>query len=185
MKKAEKYSKRYLTDEIKEIERSERNNETSILTVYEKAVVYKYSNDGFDSLNEDLRKTNGKNNSEFGKLLNSTLSKLNNYIGLVYRGANLTKSEIYKYIDANKVDKIFIEPTFISTSKSRLIAMEYRGNTLFRISSRTGKDIEKIAKFGIHNPQNEQEVLFKPNSCFKVLEIRNESSYTLVTMEEI
>lgn len=185
MNTAEKYSKKYLNNEINEIERSERNSEILSLTIYEKAIIFKYSNDGFEYLNESLRKTNGENDSEFGKLLNSALAKLDNYSRLVFRGANLTKSEINKYITANKDDKILIEPTFISATKSRLIAMEYGGNTLFRIFSQTGKEIEKIAKFGVHNFQNEREVLFKPNSRFNVLQITNESSYTLITMEEI
>jgi len=185
LKIAEKYSKKYLKNEINEIQRRKAYKEISVLTIYEEAIIYKYSNDGFESLNENLRKTNGKNDSEFGKLLNSALSKLENYIGLVFRGVNLTENEINKYIAANKDDNILIEPTFISTSKSRLIAMEYRGNTLFRIFSKRGKEIEKIAKFGAHNPQNEREVLFKPNSGFKVLEIINESNYTLITIEEI
>ena len=62
--------------------------------------------------------------------------------------------------------------------------MAFNGNVLFRLYSRSGKEIEKIAKFGTSNPQNEKEVLFKPNSRFKMLEITQETNYSLITMEE-
>lgn len=112
------------------------------------------------------------------------MTKLPDFEGLVYRGVNLTRKELLKYIVANRVNEVLIEPTFISTSKSRLIAMEF-GNTLFRIFSRTGKDIEKIAKFGTYSPPNEKEVLFKPNRRFRVLEVLDQGASILISMEEM
>lgn len=186
LKKAERYSKKYLSNEILEIQRSERRLSADELTVYEKAIIYKYSNDGYEGLNENLRSTNGRNDSEFGKILDSSLAKLPSYKKLVYRGANLTKSELAKYESSYMDNKPLTEHTFVSASKSRLIAEEYsRNNTLFRISSKSGKEIDGIAKFGKHDPQNEQEVLFRPNREFRILEIGRESNRTLITMEEI
>ncbi len=37
----------------------------------------------------------------------------------------------------------------------------------------------------MHNPPNEKEVLFPANRTFNVLEVTNELSYTLITLEEI
>lgn len=184
MKEAEIYAKKYLESEITEIRRSGRNSEIPELTIYEKAVIFKYSNDGYQDLNEKLRIHKGENTTEFGKILVEALSKLKHFEGVVYRGVNLLKYELEKYTEAfaNNVD--VSEPTFISTSKSRLVAMSYRGNTLFRIYSRRGKEIEKIAKFG-SSSQNEKEVLFAPNSRFNILDVTTESNYTLITMEEI
>ncbi len=54
MTKAESYSKRFLQREVIEIQRSRRNDELPVLTVYEKAVVFKYSDDGYEALNEDF-----------------------------------------------------------------------------------------------------------------------------------
>jgi hypothetical protein len=51
--------------------------------------------------------------------------------------------------------------------------------------SRTGKDVEKLSKFGKGSLFNEKEVLFRPNRNFKVLEVTKESDYALITMEEI
>jgi hypothetical protein len=185
LKKITKYSKQELSQEISAIEKSERNNEHPNLSSFEKAIIYKYSDDGYELLNEQLRLTKGNNKTEFGILLELSLSKLPNFDGLVYRSAKLTPQELNKYNIALQSNKAIIEPTFISTSKSRAIAMEFKGNTLFRIYSRTGKIIEKIAKFGIYNPPNEKEVLFNPNCTFKVLEITKENDYPLITMEEI
>lgn len=186
MKKAERYSKKYLVDEILEIQRSERIASADVLTVYEKALIYKYSNDGYEDLNEKLRSTNGKNDSDFGRALDSRLAKLPSYKKLVYRGANLTRSELAKYEHSYKDGKPLTEHTFVSTSKSRLIAEQYsKNNTFFRILSKSGKEIDGIAKFGKYSPQNEQEVLFRPNREFRVLDIGRESNRTLITMEEI
>ncbi|MBS1532784.1 MAG: hypothetical protein JSU01_20950 [Bacteroidetes bacterium] len=185
MNKIEKYAKEFLANEIQTIEQSGRINELADLTVFEKAFILKYSNDGFESLNEQLRNSEGENIPQFGKLLESCLNKLNNFDGVVYRGANLTDLELNKYIDANTANEPLKEFAYISASKSRLIAMEFRGNVLFRIYSRSGKEIEKIAMHGIYGAPNEKEVLFKPNRRFNVLEVTQQAGYSLITLEEI
>lgn len=44
----------------------------------------------------------------------------------------------------------------------------------------------EIAKFGKHNPApNEQEVLFKANRTFKVLQISKKDDKTTIIMEEV
>ena len=62
--------------------------------------------------------------------------------------------------------------------------MSFKGNVLFRMFSRTGKDIKKITKFGINDSPNEKEVFFSSNKTFRILDITKESTYTLITMEE-
>ncbi len=159
MNLTEKHSKLNLRIEISEIERSERITEFPNVSIFDKAIIYKYTCDGYGTVNEILRKSKCKKNSGFGKLLNKSLTKLPNFDGLVYRAANLTKNELKRYEDAIGSNELLKEYSFISTSKSRMIATAFNGNTLFRIYSRTGKEIEKIAKFGIHGYPNEQEVL--------------------------
>ena len=185
MKKAEQYARLHLEREVSEISNSPRIEDHLELSVYEKAFIYKYSEDGYEGVNELLRKSGGKENTEFGNLLAKCLGKLPDYEGLVYRSANLGKLERKKYVAALSLSQTLIEPTFVSTSKSKLIAMEFNGNTLFRIFSKTGKAIEKIAKFGIHNPPNEREVLFRPNRPFRILEIEEDGQRTIITMEEV
>jgi hypothetical protein len=181
----EKYAKAYLTTEISEIENTNRTTEYPQLSTYEKAVIYKYSDDGFANVNEGLRKSNGKSFDEFAKHLDSALANLPDYDGLVYRKVYLTSGELNRYKKALADKKNIREYPFTSTTKSRLIAMTFEGtarykpNCLFRMLSKTGKEIEKIAKF------DEKEVLIRPNTSFKVLEIKKELRYTLITMEEI
>jgi len=185
MKSIEKYSNENLTPEMLEIKNSNRNNHFPDLTLHEKAIIYKYTNDGFEQINELLRNSNGKKINNFGHFLNITLNKLPNFDGLVYRAAHLSKLELERYFAACESNSTIKEYSFVSTSKSRLIAMAYRGNVVFRVSSRTGKDVENLSKFGKDSLFNEKEVLFRPNRNFKVLEVTKESDYTLITMEEI
>lgn len=185
MTKAEKYAKAHLSKELADVERSERNAQTPELTLYEKAVIYKYSNDGYEALNESLKHGKGHNKNEFGKLLDAALSKLPDFEGLVYRNVTLTKDGLRAYEEAWAGNRPIREYAFISTSKSRFVAMAFGGDVLFRIYSRTGKDVEKIARFGKYSSSNEQEVLFKTNRRFNVLEVSRRESYTLISMEEI
>ena len=127
----------------------------------------------------------GEEINDFGTYLNSSLNKLQRFEELVYRGVNLSKTELNRYINSFNKNLLVTEFSFISTSKSRLIAMSFNGNVLFRIFSRTGKDIEKITKFGINGPYNEKEVLFHTNRKFRILDIKKEIAYSLITMEEI
>lgn len=184
MDSVETYAKSNLTNEINIIENTNRKNEHPNLTTYEKAVIYKYSDDGYKKINEDLRISKGKTFNDFATHLNNALKKIPNFEGLVYRKVYLTDDEIDRYKIKLKNKKPLKEYSFISTTKSRLIAMNFEGKTdyepncLFRIQTRTGKEIDKIAKF------DEKEVLNKPNTNFNVLEIKKELNYFLITLEE-
>lgn len=185
MKNAEQYAKHHLGPDVTDIQNSGRNTELPELTISEKAIIFKYSEDGYLDTNETLRSSIGVKNTAFGEILYKCLAKLPDFEGLVYRGVNLTKSELKKYTDAFKEGTPITEYPFLSSSKSRLIAMAFGANTLFRIYSRTGKEIEKISKFGTYNPPNEKEVLFMHSRFFSIMEITKEAGYTLITMEEI
>lgn len=180
---AEEYAKRYLSLEIKDIERSPINDYGE-LSIYEKALIYKYSKDGYEDLNEYLRISKG-GNSDYGKLLNKCLNKLPDFEGLVYRCVDLTISEMQIYIDAASQNTLVTEYSFVSTSKSELTANSFGRKVKFIIYSRTGKEIEKFAKFGLHNPPNEKEVLFKTGKSFNVLEVTKDIDSALIIMEEV
>ena len=184
MDKAEQYARKYLSREVQDIERSGRNAELPQLNIYERAIIYKYSEDGYEDVNEYLRTSKDKSNTLFGKVLSHCLSKLENYQGVVFRCANLTDYELNSYKDAFENNEPITEYAFVSTSKSELTAIAFGRNTKFVIYSETGIEIEKIAKFGKHNPPNEKEVLFKSGTAFNILEIIKENDYILITMEE-
>jgi len=155
----------------------------SALTIEERTLIYKYSEDGYESLNNRLRYSGGNNNSKFGNLLENTLKKLPDYKGLVYRGANLSVLQIAKYEHAAQKNLILVEPSFLSGSKSPMIGNMY-GNCRFTIISKSGKSVEQFAKYGLYSGQNEKEVLFTPNCKFDILEVTKENGYTLILMEE-
>ncbi len=184
MTKAEKYATKSLSKEIKEVENSARINNLPNLSVFEKAAILKYTEDGFEYLNEKLRKSEGKEKTDFGKIIDQSLAKLDDFKGLVYRCVTLTKRELQLYRDAFDLGNPITEYAFLSTSKSKTTAYMFGKNTVFKIYSRTGKDIQKIAKFGSDHPQNEQEVLFRKGRSFHILDISKEDSRTLITMEE-
>ena len=182
-KELEQYIKNNLSRELNEIINSERNNYIDELNEYEKAIIYHYTENGYEPLNEILR--NGGEIPDFGNYLNYTLNKLPDYKLLCYRAIKCNKSELDKYYKAFQNDSIIIEKSFLSCSKSKILSFYFSESPLFIIKSKKGKEIEKIAKFGIHSGQNEKEILFKSNSKFKVLEIREEENKIVITLEEI
>ncbi len=184
MKKIEKYVKKNLPEILTEILVTYRKSEAIELTNFEKALIYKYSDDEYEFVNNHLRNNKGQFN-DFGKILNKSLGKLPDYTKLCFRAVKLNSNVIQKYEDALKSSSKITEYSFLSCSTSRLVAMQFNHNVLFRIQSKKGKDIQKIAKFGIDSGQNEKEILFKANSKFYVLEVRKENSKTLITLEEV
>lgn len=114
------------------------------------------------------------------------MQKLNNYTSVVYRKVQLTKVQQNIYKEAFTNGTYVKEYSFLSTSKVKALVMLIPGNTLFIINSRTGKDIEKIAKFGEGSAYNEYEVLFEPNRQFDILEVDETVRHLLIiTMEEV
>jgi hypothetical protein len=162
---SEEYANKYLENELKIIENSDRKIISPELTIFEKAIIYKYSEDGYQDLNEKLRISQGANIPIFGKLLSECLDKLPNFLRNVYRSTNLTDEEYNRYLMANLNDKLIIESFFISASRSQLIGNQF-GNFRFEIFSQTGKCIESISKFS-----DEKEVVFNYNTTFKVVSI--------------
>ena len=185
MNKLQEYVILNCSRELEEIKNRNIGGVYSILTLEEHALIYKYTEDGYESLNEKLRLSKGKDFSEFGKFLDKTLSKLSNYEDITYRSVDLTNNEWQKYIEAKENNGILVEHSFISASRSKAVAYEFGRSCQFRIFSRSGKDIGEFAKYGIHHPQNEKEILFRPNLKFEVLEVTKQGETTLITLEEV
>ena len=184
MKKLDKYVIDRLSIELQVINTTFRNNELTQLTNFEKSIIYKYSEDGYESTNEKLRISNGKVIDEFAAYLISVLSKLPNYKSLCYRTATLNNFDLLKYCEAYQNSTSIIEHTFLSCSKSKLLAQYFKHDSIFIIKSKNAKEIENVSKFGINSGQNEKEVLFLANTKFNILEIICENEMTIITMEE-
>ncbi|PWK28904.1 ADP-ribosyltransferase exoenzyme [Arcicella aurantiaca] len=175
----EEYATKYLSLEIQLIESSqERLNILPELTVYEKAIIFKYSEDGYEDLNEKLRLSGGKDISIFGILLDECLNKLPDYQGRVYRGVSLNKYDLNRYLEAFQNNILITESFFISTSESQLASRMFGRNVQFQIISKKGKSIREIAKF-----EDEREVLFRHNTCFEILDISHNQD--VIIMKEI
>lgn len=182
MENLKSYVEENLSNEVKIILsswRSEVLNE--YLSLWEKTIIFKYSNDAFYELNQKLRVEKGLEITEFGKFLQFCLSKLPDFKDIVYRGANLTKNEIEKYLIAYQEKSILTENSFISATKSKNIAYQH-GRCIFRIISKRGKDIEPLSKH-----MKEQEILFCCNSNFKVLTFAEDiyGKGVFITLKEI
>lgn len=119
----------------------------------------------------------------FDEFLDRGLSKLPNYSGRVHRGTALPESYVLsKYQNAFKNGTKVSEEAYSSTSKVEDFLKDYMTrnvnpgdvNVIFRIESKTGKDIERISNFGSSFPANvnHKEVLFKPGVEFKVTDFK-------------
>ena len=178
----EKYAKKHLSREIQLIESSdERMNTLPELTVYEKAIIFKYSEDGYLDLNERLRLSEGKDISDFRILLDESLSKLPDYQGIVFRGVDFPKYKIDEYITKLSNNEFVTETAFLSTSLKVNEAYKY-GMTTLRIFSERGKFIGSISKY-----QNEKEVLFRYNTTFEIIAVDfdKENNKYFISLEEL
>jgi ADP-ribosyltransferase exoenzyme len=178
----EKYAQKYLSREIQLIESSEeRMNALPELTVYEKAIIFKYSEDGYLDLNERLRLSEGKDISDFGIVLDECLSKLPDYQGIVFRGVDLPKHILDEYIAKLSNNEFVTETAFLSTSLKANEAYKY-GMTTLRIFSERGKFIGSISKY-----QNEKEILFRYNTTFEIIAVDfdKENNKYFISLEEL
>ncbi len=183
MRELEEYVQSQLENELKIVHRSFAQSLTKI-SAEEKAIIFKYTDDGYDSLNEKLRDSKGTKISEYGEHLESVLSKLDCYEGVVYRGTKSISHKLAKYWRAYVTKEVITEYAFVSASRKKGVARQF-GTILFEILSKNGKLIENISKFGLVSGQNEYEILFHRNSKFLITGFEKQDIYTLITMEEI
>jgi hypothetical protein len=127
-------------------------------------LVYEYTNDCYQNLNNELFKSKDQNQDtlKLADQLDAILCDFPESKEHVFRGAKLPEAVIENYL---KADVISI-PAFTSTSKAFHIACEFarkNGNTFMKIASKSGRAIEKSSKH-----EDELEVLFRMNTRFKV-----------------
>ena len=170
-------------DALNAIRESKSASEVTELTEHEKAIIYAYSDEGYE-VNAELRKFRELVTPEFAVHLNAALSKLPDTRRSVYRGIWRIDSVLKMYQNALETGEVLVEYGFTSASKSRSIAEQF-GEIILHIASKRGKSIEKITRFGASTMDNEEEVLFKSGSKFLVRDIVERSNYTLITLKEV
>lgn len=152
------------------------------LSKEEKVAVYGYSGNEYFALNKFLRGNGGVSNIEYQKnykeLLNQALENIKTkYEGWVFRGTSMPQSELKKYYDAYNNNSAIEHKFFTSTSKS--IGESFGGTVKMSILSKTGKFIGDLSAHG-----SEQEILFKSNTLFRIISIREEQGVTYIKMQE-
>ena len=172
----------------REVQHGRRAQLLHRLDSIDKACIYHYSDEGYDTLNQKLHENGGDNSTLFGQGLAAALAKLPAYVGLAYSGVLLRPAQLQYFRARAQHGQPVSWPAFLSASQKDTIARQYLHssgkNCLFVIQSRTGRLIEEISKYGVDG-QNEYEVLFAPNTPFEVLEVAEETSYTRIVLDEL
>jgi len=94
------YVHTYLSSVLDDFLKSNKTENYAFLTTEEKVIIYGYTHDGYEDVNEKLRSYKGQYQNDYAELLTLVLNKIEAYKGLCYRGTNLTDSEIERYKQA-------------------------------------------------------------------------------------
>jgi len=168
------------TGEIKAyLDKGEYNNATIMAYTYRGYLI----NNEIRALNRSWADQSAQMDAaqaQFALNLDRALNNEPNYVGTVWRGIRDPSGSILARIERSVGGEISW-PAYSSTSKergrtSKFSRQEGGGGIVFKIRSKTGKDISTRSVF-----PSEKEVLFKRNSRFRILSV----SDNVVTLEEI
>ena len=186
------HAKKYLPEALRIVQAGGYATALPQLTAAEKALLYHYTEDGYDALNAGLHTSLGVSLGSFGQGLVTALAKLPPHVGEAFSGVRLRTSELQFYQSCALSGTPVRWPAFLSATLKDSIAMMFlrteQKNGLFVMQSKTGRLIETVAKHGVHGQasgQNEYEVLFAPQTEFDVLAVEDEPDYTRITLDEL
>lgn len=148
-----------------------------ILTEAEQYAMNKYISSDFYTINEKLR-NNVKLSDTEQKLANDldkALDKMPVYNGLVSRSLEIIPEELEEFLNKHKLNNIVDYSAYTSTTKGE--RYNNLSNVELYIESKTGKNITQ------YNDE-EQEILFKRNSKFRVKEIEKIKSTYHILLED-
>ena len=147
----------------KKIQDADKFAKENNLSDIDRHTINMYSASEYAELNKGLWTDNMTPELQsFNNTLNRSLDKLQPYKGNVYRGVELEPEHIQRYIDAYNSKSILTEKGFTSTSNDPQKA--FSGNVTFKITSKAGKEITPLSKFG----ETENEVLLKSGTQVRV-----------------
>jgi phage-related protein (TIGR01555 family) len=131
------------------------------MSIADAAHIVSYSGGGYGKVNQQLRAgVTDEGTWAHAAALNKALDQLPSYEGLTSRGTTLSKENQGLY----KPGMIVEERAFTSSAKGD--SQGFGGNTIFKITSKSGKYIKALSQHA-----DENEVLFKFGSRFKVSKI--------------
>lgn len=154
-----------------------------------------YKGDGYRDINRGLRwqqfkdKQHEKAFIKVVEYMNSALNRIKPYQGYVKRGASLPPEQIEQFQKGN----FFSFQTYVSTSLKPaplFISAKEANRVVFILKSKTGRPIEDVVRVNSSSPGtntwDEGEVIFKPQTAFKVLEVKkNPDGPTKIYAEEV
>lgn len=173
----------------KVLKRKERYNIPPVqmpgeLTQQEQDQIHEYTGSWYEHVNPYLREEKIKEYDDPEELkkgaetIVSGLKKLPPYQATVYRGSNIDPHTMMVLANMKAGDVIYMKG-FTSTSKVK--DQMFHKSVAFHINSKTGRDISELS--GI---KEEQEVLFAPDSRFRVKSIsQNGPADFVVELDEI
>jgi len=143
---------------------SSQNIQNSKLSNEQAALIYVYTVESpfYPSLNKAMRSGTVEERLVFQDYiyyLTNSLSLLDPFVGPVYRGIDCQISDY-------TCGKTIVWPAFSSSTRDPKVAIEFlkgKHGTLFLINSKTARSIDQYSSI-----KTEQEVLFLPNSLFKI-----------------
>lgn len=139
-------------------------------------LVYQYTDKCYQKINSELFKTANQDPDilKIAEQLDAVLCDYPQSSAEVYRGANLPEAVAEKY---HKSEEISF-PAFSSSSTAYNVACEFakKGNTLFKMVSKSGRVIHNDSKHS-----QEEEILFRTNARFKVLNAVSGFQASIVT----
>lgn len=141
------------------------------------AAIRDYTDKGYERINQQLRERDVTPQT-LGKIqmLAAALNHLPAFRGDVYRGTRIDDLDrLEKY---RGVGTVVVEDAFVSCSRSPL--KMYGGNVLFYIVSKQSRD---IARWSAH--PEEEEVLFRPGTSFKILAFEHTGHDVEIFLEEV
>lgn len=178
-KRFEKYWGSYVENmEVWKVDDIYKSGQKMGLDNQEMAALWAYIRNEYFPLNQALRKwiKNDTKMNTLKNMIDKWLDKVPNYKWVVYREWKLPREVVSQF----NTGKSFTDKAYMSTSMSDDIVKEFKlpsttkdYSVHYEIKTKTWKDISKI------NPSEEKEVLIKPNTEFRITEIRkvNEWSY--------
>lgn len=103
--------------------------------------------------------------------ISSGIVKLTGYKGKVWRGLQLNEPQ--EFLKEHQIGSLVTYRSFTSTSNQP--GWNWPGNIQYEIESRTGKVLKT----------SEQEVLFLPNSSFRITDVKEESGVYYIKMTDV
>ncbi|AMJ66236.1 hypothetical protein [Hymenobacter sp. PAMC 26628] len=195
------YARQHLPTELRLMQTGGYARAHPTLSAEEKALIYHYTASGSTAINRLLRLSQGVPANPLSEELVLAVQKMPCHEGNAFSAAHLSPAELSRLRlvftgGTPQTAQRITWPAFLSASRSILIAerhLNYTGpplphNCLFQISSLRGRSIELLSHYGpnSHDPyDNEQEILFLPNTTFRIIGINFANTWPQVELLEL